>query len=398
MTFTRLRACATAGAALAALTLGSGQALATTPHAPHPLHYTVVDLGTLGGTISSGIALDADTVVGSSTLPGNTDFHAFAYDRATRTTTDLGTLGGTSSSTVAVQGRYVIGDSTTADGNEHAFVYDLRTHHMTDLGTFGGTGSHVNAISGDTVVGSARTTGNQGEHAFAYDVRTGRMTDLGSLAGPSGVSSAAGISQGRFITGTSDVTTAPDTTQHAFLYDLRTHRMTDLGADGGASSQATAISGNTVVGITRTGSAPAPGAAHGFAYDIRTRAWTDLGDHMIAHLQVSGHTAAGTDGHTAYTVDLTTGVRTQLGLGQGSTGVNGITGRVVVGETNPGPLAFAYRTDTHSSTLLPAPGGLYSTATSADEQGAVAGTAATTTDPDTVNSSYHAVLWIPSRH
>ncbi|MCZ4095213.1 hypothetical protein C8250_004030 [Streptomyces sp. So13.3] len=49
----------------------------------------------------------------------------------------------------------------------------------------------------------------------------------------------------------------------------------------------------------RPGSAPPPAAAHGFAYDIRTRVWTDLGDHLIAHLQVSGHTAAGTDGHTA---------------------------------------------------------------------------------------------------
>ncbi|NEA52880.1 hypothetical protein G3I60_01490 [Streptomyces sp. SID13666] len=61
-------------------------------------------------------------------------------------------------------------------------------------------------------------------------------------------------------------------------------------------------------------------------------------------------------------------------MSQGSTGVNGITGRVVVGETDPGLLAYAYRTDTHASTLLPAPGGLYSTATSADEQGATAGT------------------------
>ncbi|MER7563696.1 hypothetical protein ABTZ93_12090 [Streptomyces sp. NPDC097941] len=77
--------------ALALLGLGSGPALAHTAK-PSSRHYTAIDLGTLGGTYSSGFALDRDTVVGSSTRAGD-DFnsHAFAYDRSTHAMTDLGT-------------------------------------------------------------------------------------------------------------------------------------------------------------------------------------------------------------------------------------------------------------------------------------------------------------------
>ncbi|MCZ4119690.1 hypothetical protein [Streptomyces sp. H39-S7] len=117
---------------------------------------------------------------------------------------------------------------------------------------------------------------------------------------------------------------------------------------------------------------------------------------MFAQTRVSGDTAVGSDGRSACTVDLTTGVRTALGSNQGRTRIEGISGKLVIGETYPTPtLAFAYRTDTRTTTLLPAAGGLVSVANGADRRGFVTGTAATTTDPDTVNSTYHAVLWTP---
>lgn len=79
---------------LALLALGSGPALAHTPQPPSPPQYTALDLGTLGGAYSSGVALDRDTVVGASALADDFQWHAFAYDRSTHVMTDLGTLGG----------------------------------------------------------------------------------------------------------------------------------------------------------------------------------------------------------------------------------------------------------------------------------------------------------------
>ncbi|MFI6561076.1 hypothetical protein [Streptomyces sp. NPDC050534] len=394
----RARARAVAAAAtLTLLALGSGQASAHTaqPQPSSPPHYTALDLGTLGGTSSSAIAVDRDTVVGSSALADGFLRHAFAYDRSTHVMTDLGTLGGNTSSAVAVQGRHVIGDSTTADGDEHAFVYDLRTHHMRALGTFGGTGSHVDAISGDTVVGSARTAGNQSTHAFAYNVRTGTMTDLGSPAGPAGISSAVGISEGRYVAGTWDVPSAPFDGGQSFVYDLRTHTMTDL-CVGGVHSKATSMSGHTIVGTTQpkpsgSGDTPAP---RGFAYDIRTGTVTDLGPEMSYGPVVTGHTVVASATPAAYALDLVTGARTTFGTGPGRTGINGAAGKFVVGDGFPGPFSYVYRVDTHRFTLLPAAGGVHGTATGADRGGAVVGTSATApTDPSTPDGSYHATLW-----
>jgi probable HAF family extracellular repeat protein len=345
----RTRAVATA-VTLALLVLGSGQAFA---HTAEPPQYTAVDLGTLGGSGSYGVALDRDTVVGNSeTFAGGTDWHAFAYDRSTHVMTDLGTLGGSSSSAVAVQGRYVIGNASLADGNRRGFVYDLRTGQMRALGTLGGTDSQVRAISGHIVVGNARTAGNQ-THAFVYDIRTDVMTDLGTPAGPAGVSSPIGISQGRFVAGTWNVPGAMYDGGQPFVYDLRTRVMTDVGAHGGVYSKATSFSGHTIVGITQpkpssdTGELP---PTHGFAYDIRTRTWTDLGAEMSYQPLVTGHTVVASNRPAAYAYDLTSQTMTPFGPGPGRTGIDGVGGRFVVGETFPGPYCYVYRIDTRRLT------------------------------------------------
>ena len=381
---------AAAAIALALLGLGSGPAFA---HTPKPARYTAVDLGTLGGSSSSGIAVDRDTVVGSSPLADGTDWHAFAYDRSTRVMTDLGTLGGSSSNAVAVEGRYAIGDSTTATGERRGFVYDLRTRHMQALGTFGGTDSHVTAISGPIVVGSARTPGNQSTHAFAYDVRTQVMTDLGTPAGPAGVSSPAGISQGRYVAGTWNVPGAQFEGGQPFVYDLRTGTMTDLGANGGVYTRATSISGHTVVGITTpkpSDSSDSP-ADRGFAYDIRTGTWTDLGPELSYFPSVTGHTVVASNRPAAYAYDLTTGALTPFGTATSRTGINGVSGEFVVGDNYPGPFAYVYRLDTGRLTQLPGIGGGDATASDADRHGSVVGTSVT------ADGTYHATLWTLQR-
>src|SRR5438309_1502548 len=81
------------------------------PHAPWPLGllallllaaarpaaaqgYTVTDLGTLGGSSSDARALNlAGQVIGSATLPGDSDWHAYRWENGVMR--DLGTLGGT---------------------------------------------------------------------------------------------------------------------------------------------------------------------------------------------------------------------------------------------------------------------------------------------------------------
>src|SRR5947199_108582 len=77
--------------------------------------FVAVDLGTLGGTRTVAVAVNAsDQVVGSSELSGGTASDAFSWT-ATSGIIDLGTLGGTRSSPTAVSpSGQVIGLSTLA--------------------------------------------------------------------------------------------------------------------------------------------------------------------------------------------------------------------------------------------------------------------------------------------
>src|SRR5215469_10439050 len=79
-----------------------------------PPLYTVRDLGTLGGTIGFAFAVNnRGSVVGSATLPGDTEGHAFFWSKGR--TSDLGTLGGPNSGASSLNDRgEVTGSSDTS--------------------------------------------------------------------------------------------------------------------------------------------------------------------------------------------------------------------------------------------------------------------------------------------
>ncbi len=115
---------------LGALTLLTALALPTRCLAQAPNrqlpHYTVIDLGTLGGTFS-GAEDDAPNqsgqVDGYSTLPGDNVLHAFLWSRGSMI--DLGTLGGPNSAAIWQLNDWgavpVVSDTTTPDPNQENY-------------------------------------------------------------------------------------------------------------------------------------------------------------------------------------------------------------------------------------------------------------------------------------
>ena len=99
--------------AAAALTAGAG-APAGVAKAARPT-LTEIDLGTLGGTFSEAVAVNASgQVVGDSTTAAPGERHAFSWTRAGGMV-DLGTLGGSFSFAAAVNdGGQVVGSSAIA--------------------------------------------------------------------------------------------------------------------------------------------------------------------------------------------------------------------------------------------------------------------------------------------
>ena len=270
------------------------------------IHYTVTDLGTLGGTFSFGVGINnRGWVAGFSTLPGDLNQHAFLWRNGV--ITDLGTLGGPNSSPsfspFSEKGDGGAAETSTPDPNGENFCgsgmicLPVLWHDgsFTILPTLGGNNGVANQVNNrGQVAGSAETTllppacqsgiaepvvwdngviqdlymfpgdlagvalaiNDSGEavgfsatcttfHALLW--RNGMITDLGNLGGLAGNVASAINNRGE-IAGTSDL--PGDGTSHAFLWQKGV--MTDLGAlPGDFSSGALGInSGGRVVGFS----------------------------------------------------------------------------------------------------------------------------------------------------
>lgn len=246
----------------------------------------MIDLGTLGGVIADGFAINAlGQVAGTAVLDPETGAtRAFLYDG---TMHSLGTLGGNESAGFDINDRgQVTGDSTGADGIRRAFLYQdgmmsplptpgLRSSSgrvinnsgtvagiyqdpngfnrgfivgacrcAKDLGTLGGNEVNVFAINdaGQVAGGSEVSPGRF--HAFRYE--NGVMKDLGTLGGE--VSQAFSINASGWTTGNSATSSG---LPHAFVHDGTTMR--DLGTLGGGFAEANVINASgQVVGASFT--------------------------------------------------------------------------------------------------------------------------------------------------
>jgi probable HAF family extracellular repeat protein len=135
------------------------------------------------------------TVVGAAQVGGQT--RGFVWTQAGGMQV-LGTLGGTLSEALDVNATgTVVGRARTASGAVHAFLWTAEGG-MQDLGTLGGTRSVATGITdAGMVVGHSTTAAGQ-THAFAWMPRAG-MRDLGGLGGHA---SAAGINRLGHVVGT----------------------------------------------------------------------------------------------------------------------------------------------------------------------------------------------------
>jgi probable HAF family extracellular repeat protein len=147
----------------------------------------MIDLGTLGGTLSAvdGPAIllnDRGQVAGTSTLAGDQTYHPFVWEHGVMI--DVGTLGGdTGFITWINDAGEAIGSADlpgpSGSQSHHGFLW--RNGVKIDLGTLGGT-SHAEGINSQgQVVGRSKPTPDAPvQHAFLWE-NGGPMVDLNTL-------------------------------------------------------------------------------------------------------------------------------------------------------------------------------------------------------------------------
>lgn len=265
--------------------------------------YTITDLGTLGGTISSAnVVNNRGVAVGLSTIFGDMVYRGFVSNNGVLT--DLGALpSGPDSLGNDVNDRLqVVGeaDASTSRSDSNATCWGdnpltrLVTHAVvwqggaiTDIGTLGGAqsvASHINSrgqISGASQIAAPDPNGfvacggkpgAQIVRAFIYE--GGRMRDIGTLGGYDAFGNP--INDRGQISGGADVTTSVNPAtgyppHHPFLWTNGV--MSDLGTLGGGFGFGEAINNyGVVVGMTTLA-----GEQHAHAFRWKNGVMSDLG-------------------------------------------------------------------------------------------------------------------------
>jgi probable HAF family extracellular repeat protein len=229
------------------------------------VEYTVIDLGSLGGSFSSPNTMNnRGQITGGSSLKGDELFHAFFWDNGTMT--DLGTLGGPISVGAGINesGEVVVGADTNMFGGLpnticataaicRMFIWRKGVRVVPDLGTLeGGTDTGIYDIvsfgNGTNMINNRHQVIGQADipvvdpnlppivvsRAFLWE--KGAITDLGVL-GDGHDTFANAINDEGQVVGASQYTSSSDPAlnfppPHTFLWHKGT--MTDLGAFPGA--------------------------------------------------------------------------------------------------------------------------------------------------------------------
>lgn len=229
------------------------------------VRYTVIDVGTLGGTFTTPNTINnSGQIAGTSNLTGDVVAHAFFWEKGK--ITDLGTLGGPISVGAGINesGEVVVGADTSLSGGLQnticattaicrMFVWRKGVKVVPDLGTLeGGTDTGIYDLlsfgEGTSFINNRHQVIGQADipvtdpnnppfaisRAFLWD--RGVIADLGSLGTGHNVSASA-INDPSQVVGDSEFTSGPDPVLgfppfHAFLWDRGL--MTDLGAFPGA--------------------------------------------------------------------------------------------------------------------------------------------------------------------
>ncbi len=241
------------------------------------IRYFITDLGTFGGTVGFGYAVNAQgQVAGASLTSGNNGYRAFrtAPNRPINPATDdLRTLGGVQSYAQSINNLgQVAGSAAITDSAPlHAFrtePEDAINPSIDDLGTLGGTESEAWGINNlGQVVGFASTSDGTILHAFRTAPNRAINTatdDLGTLGGTE--SAAFGINDLGQVVGYAS--TSGGANLH-FLHAFRTSpnlainpATDDLGTLGGTESFGAAI--NNVGQVTGNALTSDDGSNHAF--------------------------------------------------------------------------------------------------------------------------------------
>lgn len=187
------------------------------------------DLGTNGGTLAEGNAVQNGQVVGASTVAGDVAYTAFYWTK-TNGLVDLNTLPGDfglqgyNSYAFGLNAKGVaVGNSDSADGTTHAVAWAVKVATIHDLGTLGGSFAQANAINNSNfVVGFGTLLGDSQTDAFVGTPGGGLM-DIGTLGGS--YAQANSVNDSGVVVGSSNIT--GDTDVHAFTW-TQTGGMVDL--------------------------------------------------------------------------------------------------------------------------------------------------------------------------
>lgn len=236
--------------------------------------YTIVDLGTLGGTESFAYALNnRGDVVGLSRVHDG-DTHAFHYRDRAGVMTDLSPLNSESilTSSMDINKHRQIASGVIENGVYVPAIYEARSGQVTTLGTLGGvTAFGFNGVAtaindGGQAVGYSYLD-SLNRHAFLFS--DGEMTDIGSLGGYSG---ALAINNSGAIAGFSSDTSVGY--PHAFVY--RDGLMMEIDPFGGPNNESIARGINNHDQVVGEALTPA-GTFNGFIYSTSNGLVTNVG-------------------------------------------------------------------------------------------------------------------------